>query len=100
MTLFSEDDNPVIKDLGASLEASLDKQQNGFEIEVLVNEYELTYLEATTHWLEENSIPESQFARFIPVVIIDKIRAEAVIENMLRPSMSRTQSSSSLDFLL
>lgn len=98
MTLFSDD---VIKPATpASIEASLDKQQNGFEIEALVTEYGMTFLEATTHWLEENSIPETQFNRFIPTIVIDKIMAEAVQENMLRPSMSRTQSTATLDFLL
>ncbi|ARW57670.1 late transcriptional regulator [Kosakonia phage Kc304] len=82
------------------ISTSLDKQQNGFDIEKLVAETGSSYLEVTTAWLEENSIPEGQFARFIPTGIIDKIMSEAIDDHMLRPSMARTQRTNTLDFLL
>lgn len=82
------------------LSSLLDKQANGFAIEAIVAEGELGYLQATSQWLEENSIPEGNFNRFIPSTIIEKIKAEAVNEYMLRPSMSKTQKTNTLDFLL
>lgn len=83
-----------------SLNVLLDKQQNAFTIEAIVAQGEMGYLEATTAFLEENSIPEGQFARYIPAGIIDKIKNEAIDEKMLRPSMSRTEKTNTLDFLL
>lgn len=82
------------------LNSLFDKQANGFAIEAIVAEGELGYLQATSQWLEENSIPEGNFNRFIPSTIIEKIKAEAVNEYMLRPSMSKTQKTNTLDFLL
>lgn len=82
------------------LSSLLDKQANGFAIEAIVAQGELGYLQATSQWLEENSIPEGNFNRFIPSTIIEKIKAEAVNEYMLRPSMSKTQKTNTLDFLL
>lgn len=82
------------------LSSLLDKQANGFAIEAIVAEGGLGYLQATSQWLEENSIPEGNFNRFIPSTIIEKIKAEAVNEYMLRPSMSKTQKTNTLDFLL
>lgn len=87
-------------DSAIDIAASHNKQQNGFDIEALVVKHELSYLEATTAWLEENSIPEGQFARYIPSAIIDKIMNEAIDDNMLRPSVSRMQKTNTLDFLL
>lgn len=78
----------------------LDKQANGFAIEELVNKNDLSYLEATARWLDENSIPEGNHARYVPTVIIDKIRDEAINDKLLRPSMSKTHKTNSLDFLL
>ena len=78
----------------------LDKQQNGFVIEALVANKGISYLEATTEWLEENSIPESSFNRYIPQGIVEKIMSEAIDDNMLRPSISKTQKTNTLDFLL
>ncbi len=99
MTLFSqlslEDESPQY-----DVKKLLDKQKNGFEIEQLVVNEQLSYLEATTRWMEENSIPEGNHSRFIPTLIIDKIKDEAIKEHMLRPSMAKTEKTSSLDFLL
>ncbi len=99
MTLFS------LKDEGdtspsESINQLLDKQANGFTIESMVTELGIGYLEATTQWLEENSIPEGNFNRYIPPAIIEKIMSEALEENMLRPSFSQTHKTNSLDFLL
>lgn len=82
------------------LNVLLDKQQNGFTIEAIVAQGEMGYLEATTSFLEENSIPEGQFNRYIPAGIIDKIRNEAIDDKLLRPSVARTQKTNTLDFLL
>ena len=72
MTLFS------LKDEGdtspsESINQLLDKQANGFAIESMVTELGMGYLEAKTQWLEENSIPEGYFRRYIPPAIIEKI---------------------------
>lgn len=99
MTLFSqlnlEGESPQ-----QDIKKLLDKQKNGFEIEQLVIKEQLSYLEATSRWMEENSVPEGNHARFIPVLIIDKIKDEAIKEHMLRPSMAKTEKTTSLDFLL
>lgn len=99
MTLFSLNDESPLKEK-ANVDELLDKQQNGFTIEALVNEQSLGYLEATTAWMEENSIPETQFSKYIPSGIIEKIRSEAIDEHMLRPSVSRGEKTNTLDFLL
>lgn len=90
----------LIKNVEADIVASHNKQQNGFEIEAIVSKGELSYLEATTHWLEENSVPEGNFGRYIPQAIIEKIMNEAIDDNLLRPSVARTQKTNTLDFLL
>ena len=82
------------------IDVCLDKQQNAFAIEAIVAKGELGYLEATTLFLEENSIPEGLFAKYIPQGIIDKIKNEAIDDKLLRPSFSRTQKTNTLDFLL
>ncbi|AIX12237.1 late promoter transcriptional regulator [Citrobacter phage Moon] len=99
MTLFSLNDESLPKEK-ANVDELLDKQQNGFTIEALVNEQGLGYLEATTAWMEENSIPETQFSKYIPSGIIEKIRSEAIDEHLLRPSVSRGEKTNTLDFLL
>lgn len=78
----------------------LDRQENGFIIESVVEQFGMSYLEATTAFLEENSIPETQFAKFIPTGIVEKITSEAIDENMLRPSVARGEKTNTLDFLL
>ena len=99
MTQFSLNDlAPAEK--SESLNTLVDKQNNGFIIEALVEEHGMSYLEATTAFLEENSIPETQFAKFIPSGIIEKIQSEAIDENLLRPSVVRCEKTNTLDFLL
>lgn len=77
----------------------LDRQENGFLIEKMV-ETGMSYLEATTAWLEENSIPETYYNKFIPPAIIEKIMSEAIDENLLRPSVSRGEKTNTIEFLL
>lgn len=99
MTLFSLNDESQPKEK-TDVNELLDKQQNGFIIEAMVTELDMGYLEATTAWMEENSIPETQFSKYIPSGIIEKIRSEAIDEHMLRPSVSRGEKTNTLDFLL
>lgn len=99
MTLFSLKDEGEVSP-SESINQLLDKQANGFTIESMVTELGMGYLEATTQWLEENSIPEGNFNRYILPAIIEKIMSEALEENMLRPSFSQTHKTNSLDFLL
>lgn len=88
-------------DLQVTNVASLaDKQQAGFEIEQIVASTEATYLEATSQWLQENNLHESQINRYIPQVIIDKIKDQAIEDNLLRPSMSRLEKTNTLDFMM
>ncbi|WJZ28143.1 late promoter transcriptional regulator [Serratia phage 92A1] len=79
----------------------LDKTHAGLAIEqMLVNDSSLGYLEATVQWMEENSIEPSQFKRYIPQAIIDKIEHEAKSNQMLRPSVIKSLGTTTLDFLL
>lgn len=99
MTLFSlNDESPAEKP--ESVSALLDKTNNGFDIEALVEKQGMSYLEATTHWLEENSLPESTFNKYIPQTIVDKIAAEAIDDNLLRPSFAKQKQTNTLEFLL
>lgn len=82
------------------LNVLLDKQQNGFVIETMVDELGMTYLEATTAFMEENSIEAPQFNKYIPSAIIEKITSEAIDDNQLRPSVAKLQKTNTLDFLL
>lgn len=102
MTLFSQQNLNEDQEPSKALDvnALLDKQKNGFEIEQLVIEHGLTFLEATSRWMEEHSVPEGNHSRFIPSVIIDKIKDEAVNDNLLRPSLAKNYKTNSLDFLL
>ena len=83
-----------------SVEDLSDKQQNGFNIEKLVKEEDMGYIEATVYWLETNSLAESSYQRYIPNAIIDKIKLEVVENNILRPSILGNSSKNTLDFLL
>ncbi|ASD52116.1 late promoter transcriptional regulator [Pseudomonas phage PspYZU05] len=75
-----------------------DKYKNGMAIEGIVKQGELDYLEASTQWMEENSISELDFPKFLPQTIIEKIMDEAITSNRLRPSQCRRKSNT-LDFL-
>lgn len=97
---LTNDFDGAVNTASEPLNVLLDKQQNAFLIESVVANFGYSYLEATTAFLEENSIPETQFARYIPQGIIDKIKNEALDDKLLRPSMSRTEKTNTLDFLL
>lgn len=78
---------------------AFDKQVTANEIMSLVEEHQLSILEAVTHWMEERSIPETQYARFIPSTIIEQLKLEALEDKLLRPSLASNNTSNSLDFL-
>lgn len=64
------------------------------------NDAELTWLEASTIWLEENSISESLFLKVLPDVIVENIKNEAIENNLVKPSMVLLNQTTTLDFLL
>lgn len=70
------------------------------EIEALVTNEGLTYLEACVQWLEENSIDINACQKFIPKAIIDKLSQECIDSDMLRPSVVRAMTRNTLDFLM
>ncbi len=78
---------------------SLSKQEIAVEIEQLIEEHHLSVLEAVTWWMEERSIPESQFSRFIPEPVIEQLKAEVIEDRVLKPSITKENTHSSLDFL-
>lgn len=61
---------------------------------------ELSWLEASCQWLEENAYNESAYLKVLPEMIIERIKAETIESKMLRPSMIELNSNSTLDFLL
>ena len=93
MTQFSLSDIKPVDEAGLSEQELAVKHDK-------VEQFGMSYLEATTAFLEENSIPETQFAKFIPTGIVEKITSEAIDENMLRPSVARGEKTNTLDFLL
>lgn len=100
MTQSLNDFDGAVNTASEPVHVLVNKQQNGLDIEAFVEAEGCSYLEASTAWLEENSIPEGNFARYLPAGIIDKIMNEAIDDNLLRPSMARTQKTNTLDFLL
>ena len=100
MNIMKKEENESFEDMDQMDEIEKILQENGFIIEKMVEEFGMSYLEATTAFLEENSIPETQFAKFIPSGIIEKIQSEAIDENLLRPSVVRCEKTNTLDFLL
>ena len=77
---------------------AIDKQDAAAEIDELTK-HGASYLEATSQWMEERSIPENMFARYVPHVIIEKIKLETVEDGLLRPSVTKINTTSSLDFM-
>lgn len=65
------------------------KTEVGLYIENLVKSDGLTYMQATVQWMDENSIDYSLLNRTVPRAVIDKIRDEALTQNMLRPSLTQ-----------
>lgn len=76
-----------------------DKQTTGEEIHLLVKNEGLGYLEAVTWWLEERSLPVSQYQKYIPETLIELVMKEATEDNMLKPSLTKQVDHSTLDFL-
>ncbi|AAQ81534.1 gp33 [Aeromonas phage 31] len=77
-----------------------DKTSNGLEIEALVVKEGLTYMEACIQWLEENSLEISNCQKYIPRALIDKLSQECIESDMLRPSIVRSMTRNTLDFLM
>ncbi|AHY25485.1 late promoter transcription accessory protein [Serratia phage PS2] len=79
----------------------LDKVENGLSIErAMAEDVNLSYLEATMQWIEENSIDPAQYAKYIPQAMVDKIKHEAIENNWLRPSMKERTITNTLEDLL
>lgn len=76
------------------------KQEITATIERQVQSEGCLYLEAASQWMDENGYPESQFSKHLPTSIIEKIRIEAVQENLLRPSLAEENDCATLDFIL
>lgn len=76
-----------------------DKAANGLEIEAIVKTG-LTYLEASVQWLEENSLEVNNCNKYIPRAIIDKLSEECIEADMLRPSIVKSMTRNTLDFLM
>lgn len=76
-----------------------DKQTTASEIEALVVENQLSYLEAVSWWMEERSLSEAQYNRFIPEAIIDKLKAEVLEDEILKPTLTKQNTQANLDFL-
>ena len=77
-----------------------DRLQALIEIEeILANDIELSYLEATTQWMEERAIPSALLQKYVPELIIEEIKSHAVTDRLMRPSMSSFQNRPTLDFL-
>ena len=53
---------------------AIDVQTAAAEIDEFVKTEHLSYLGATSRWMEENSIPESMFNKYVPNTIIEKIK--------------------------
>ncbi|UYD57581.1 RNA polymerase-associated protein [Aeromonas phage B614] len=77
-----------------------DKTSNGLEIEAIVKNENVTYMEACVQWLEENSVEINNCQKYIPRALIDKISQECIDANMLRPSVTRSMTRNTLDFLM
>lgn len=72
--------------------------ENARQIEAWVREEGMTYVEATSRWLDENGLDETVYHKHIPEPILEKIRMEVVEDNAVRPS-AITKASGNLDFL-
>ncbi|QFR55915.1 late promoter transcription accessory protein [Yersinia phage JC221] len=71
------------------------KTEVGLYIENLTVSENITYMEATIQWMDENNIEYSMLNKVIPRAIIDKISNEAIDGNMLRPSVALNHKSDS-----
>lgn len=91
-------ESPVKGDATKLVAEAYDKQTTAAEIDALVDSG-LSVLEAVTWWMEERSLPEAQFARYIPEAIIEQLKLEVIEDNILKPSLTKQNTHSTLDFL-
>lgn len=68
---------------GALIKAT-NKTANGLVIERLVSEEGLSYLEATTQFIEENSIDYVNYMKYIPMTVVEKIKQECIVNRTFR----------------
>lgn len=66
------------------------RNDNGLLIEKMVADDKVSYLEATTQFMEENSLPFNDFAKYLPQVVIDKIKMECIKDNVFRRGVVET----------
>ncbi|AHE63435.1 late promoter transcriptional regulator [Acinetobacter phage ZZ1] len=92
------EETPVTGNPTKLVAEAYDKQTTAAEIDDLVATG-LSVLEAVTWWMEERSIPESQFARYIPEAVIEQLKLEVIEDNILKPSLTKQNTHSTLDFL-
>lgn len=97
--LLSDESESIPEDQHKIMLAAIDIQMTAGEIVELMESEHLSYLEATIQWMEERSIPESMFSKYIPPTIVEKIKLEAMEENLMRPSVVKENQQSSLDFM-
>lgn len=76
-----------------------DRQTTANEILDLVKTEGLSFLEACSWWLEERSIPETQFSKYIPEDILDLLQREVIEDSVLKPSLTKQNTKSNLDFM-
>lgn len=66
-------------------------------IEENVYQRDITYMEAALEYMDENSMDVEQINKLMPKAIVEKIKFEAIQNNMLRPSMTKQQFTQALD---
>ena len=81
-----------------ALTAMTNIYENARQIEMWVRDEGMTYVEATSRWLDENGLDETVYHKHIPEPILEKIRIEVAEDNIVRPSVI-TKASGNLDFL-
>lgn len=98
MTLFSRND-----EYSSDIEFNLDAENitnNGNIIEEFVWMEDVSYLEATTRFLLENDININEINKYVPSIIIDKIKKEALDNGLVKPSIIKEYSEiTTIDFL-
>ena len=78
---------------------TFDMQQTSIDIQNIVDSQHIGYLEAVIQWMEENSIPENNYNKYISESIVELIREEVIRENRIKPSLVKLNEKSSLDFM-
>lgn len=90
---------PVNLDPEVLLQTATDKQRVASEIEALVLSEGFSYLEAVSQWMEERSIPENQYQKYVPDTVIERLKAEVIEDRVMKPSVTKENVTSNLDFL-